>query len=1260
MFSPHNFSRLFRRNIFYIVSFTLFALATTKAQTDTCVHLEFTTSNGSTGDKVCVKVKVTNFKSILSFQFPINYDPNVIMPCSKCCLANIVGFMDDDIVFDTIRKVIRVIYSNPNNDTVNLDDGTVLFEVCFKLIGPPGSCSNIGFSDRPIQTEFVKRFPVDNDIPVCVINDKPNNKICIDYPASLTVISSTCGTTANNGTITIKAWGGRAPYFVNSANTAPPTVNGVISNPGDCLIISNQMPGSYTFSVKDALGKDSVFTVTIPTSSSIDIRRDNFYSIDPTCWFSSNGRLGVNVTGGTAPLFIKWDPINVYGVNRVSGLPAGTYRVTVTDSSGCIQTQDLVLRADTLKAAINIDKAATCKGFCDGMATVRASGGTPYLGGKYEFVWSIKSSKDCALDTVCRNDSLCGLQYVVIRDSKRCEDTIYFKLPFTTEITSAITVDSVRCHGEASGVIHATAGSTSTLNLPLSFDLRDLTNTTIAGGMTNGIQYTSSQVIAGTYVLRITDNIGCERIDTIQVFEPPVLDLLENRIDTSESCSPGADAVLDVRGVGGSAPYNYSWSNSGNTGRITNLMKGTYTVTITDAHLCSVTKTYQISKPVAPVITGFNTTDVNCLGDTTGCVEVLFTPGNTPVSFKWNIPGNASKICSLGAGTYTVTITDQSGCADTATTMIKTVTNPIIIDSVVTINPSCPGKSDGLIILFAKGGTGQLTYSWNNNGNGPVNPSLKAGMYIVDIDDIGGCSALRDTFTLIDRPRPAIAITPVIDPSCAETASCDASAYVTINTNDTIVVVTWSSGEQNRYVSGGGVYSDTAKALCSGRQYAIITVNDLCSDTVFFDVKVPPRITLDSNRLNIIRPSCYGKKDGSITVAGKGGCMPYNYEWVNPVVTGPTLSSVGDGFYKVKITDCRGCVHFDSVRLRQPDTIRVQIIQGSTYDVSCPGQKDGRITLAWNGGSGGKGIFTWSPNVGKDSVLTSLRSGTYTVTVTDQNNCTGIASISLTEPAPLSLILTPIDTPACAEDQADFSVLNVLGGQGPAYRYTVDDGPPNQIGDKIPLFSGSYKITVYDKNGCTRDTIIDVPNPKSNLTLDFGKDIDTIQLGDSIRLIGVLNNSAAIMTYVWDPLAYVSNPQSTDSYVRPPQNTVFMLTVTDENGCIASDKITIIVESIRHFYSPNVISPNGDNTNDYLEFTAGSDVQQIEFVEVFDRWGGRLYSIQNPEINNGIVRTWDGRSHGDVVNPGVYVYQAKVVFRDGYTLVYRDDLTVVR
>ena len=100
----------------------------------------------------------------------------------------------------------------------------------------------------------------------------------------------------------------------------------------------------------------------------------------------------------------------------------------------------------------------------------------------------------------------------------------------------------------------------------------------------------------------------------------------------------------------------------------------------------------------------------------------------------------------------------------------------------------------------------------------------------------------------------------------------------------------------------------------------------------------------------------------------------------------------------------------------------------------------------------------------------------------------------------------------------------------------------------------------------------------------------------------------------------------------------------------------IIVESIRYFYSPNVISPNGDN-NKMIIWNSRRvwDVQQIEFV-AFDRWGGRLYSIQNPEINNGIVRhlgwtlTWR-----DGLNPGVHVYQGESSF-PGYTLVYRKDL----
>ncbi|MEO6190537.1 MAG: gliding motility-associated C-terminal domain-containing protein, partial [Saprospiraceae bacterium] len=373
-----------------------------------------------------------------------------------------------------------------------------------------------------------------------------------------------------------------------------------------------------------------------------------------------------------------------------------------------------------------------------------------------------------------------------------------------------------------------------------------------------------------------------------------------------------------------------------------------------------------------------------------------------------------------------------------------------------------------------------------------------------------------------------------------------------------------------------------------------------------------------------------------------------------------SISNLKDGYYKVKITDCRGCVHFDSIRLRQPDTIRVQIIPGSTYDVSCPGKKDGRITLGWNGGAGGKGRFNWSPINSKDSLLTDLSAGKYSVTVTDNNNCTGETSVTIQEPPPLSFILSPLDTPKCTEDQIDFSVEQIFGGLGPLYRFTVDDGAPNSVGDIVPLFSGSYKITVYDRNGCTIDTIINIPNPLNDLSIEFGQDEDTIQLGDSIRLIGVINSQAPISTYLWDPVSYVSTPNSNDSYVRPGQTTVFMLTVTDENGCIASDKINIIVESVRHFYGPNVISANGDQVNDFLDFYAGPDVLQVDLVEVFDRWGGRIYSIEKPAINGNTVRTWNGQAKGDFVMPGVYVYLAKVTFRDGSIVVYRGDITVVR
>ncbi len=1232
------------------------------SQQDSCAIFDIKTRSGQKGDTLCLDVVVKNFKDITGFQFTISYDPTVVTPISIPRIANLTNFTQGDVIINRNRDVISALWTDPNSIGESLPDGEVLFTICFLVIGNPGDCSPVKFSNIPTTIEVLRKYG-SLDSVICFIDPDPDDQIKVLAPPGLTVVSSACGTLTNTGTITIKSWGGSAPYTVTSN---APNGNGTIPKAGDCLIISNLSSGNYNFTVTDSTGKDTMFVVQVLNAPPMAINNDISYTRDPTCYNRPDGRIGITFTGGVGKPKIIWSPLGTFGNTRETRLFAGKYKITLIDSFGCVAEREIVLTADTLKSSITIDKTASCFGKCDGQVTVTATGGTPFLGG-YNFYWSQAVSRNCAAARSCTNDSLCGDQFVIIADRNRltggeaCRDTIFFNVPYSGDLRDSVLVDSVRCFGEANGRIRAFVSSAGTLQLPLSFVLRTAAGNQVPGGTVNINEYTSPGLAAGIYYLSITDSLGCSLEDTIEVFQPFLLELVTLQLDSTESCAPGADAFIEVRGLGGTQAYNYQWDYQSSTSpRISGLTAGSYNITLTDAKGCTVSKSFTVTRPTGPVITGFNAVDVNCPGDSSGCIEVLVTAGSDPnLNFSWSVPGSTSRLCNLPSGLYSVTVTDGNGCSATAMDSIRFSGNAIRIDSFVIVQPSCPGKADGLIIVFARGGSGLLTYSWDNGVNSQVNASLRAGRYIVSVDDVGGCPAVQDTFTLIDPPKPLVNVSGFTAPSCATSSVCDGSADVTVNTADTLVTITWSSGEQRIFNSNAGIFNFRATALCEGPQFVIVTVNALCSDTIFFNIPAPVPIRLDSSRLILQTPSCFGRTDGSITVNAKGGRAPYSYQWINGP-QGPTISNIGDGYYYVRITDSLGCVHTDSVRLRQPDTIRVQIIQGSSLDVSCPGANDGRITLVWSGGNGSRGTFNWSPNVGVDSVLTQLSAGTYQVTITDGNGCTGTAVHTIREPQPMQLTLTPITPPTCDDGQVNFSVLNVTGGNGPVYRFTIQGGAPNQIGDRVPLFSGSYAISVFDVNGCRKDTTIVIPPALNSLSVDFGSDQETIQLGDSILLSGNVKSIVRIDSVIWTPSRFVSSPDSTDSYVTPTSNTTFTLTVVDENGCRDFDVITILVEELRRVFIPNAMSPNNDGINDFLEITVGPDVAEIEFVEVYDRWGGRVYKLDRPDLGSGTVRTWDGSFRGDPVNPGVYVFQASVVFRDGYRLVYRGDITVIR
>lgn len=1236
------------KHLFFTLFFSLLLLPgkSTFAQNN-CAQFDIIGGLAPKGDCIWVPVRIINFDTVLAVQFGLAYDPLVIRPVEKWANPTLVGLDTmTNINFDGVRKLVRFLWTNPNGDCSGLKDGDTLIMIKFQLIGEPGSCTSINFFNRsPIQNEVLDC----NADEICFEEINPqDNEICITAPVDLCVVSYSCGTLTNSGNITIIPYGGTPPYTVT--RVAPPQVD-VLANSGDRLVYNNLFPGMYMVRVQDATGKDTILNITIGNADAMAIFANGIKQ--PRCWNTNDGEINIRITGGSGPLVIGWRPIDIYGPTTVTKLGVGTYTVTVRDSAGCLATEDFVLFADTLNAEVDVIKDASCKD--DGAAVARGIGGNPYPGGLYDYFWSQNVLAN-STDTASYNYRLSGKQFVIVNDSRGCADTVFFEIPFGGNLIDSIVIDSIKCFGDSTGRINSFVSSLGTLNIPLLFRLTDINNNTIFGGANGVDNYVSPLLKAGTYYLEITDTSGCQRKDTIVITQPPKLEILENSLDTIESCNPGMDAFINVRGFGGAPTYNFVWSNMVVGPVISNVSAGSYTVTVTDFNGCSATKAYTITRPAGIRIDSISSVGPNCAGDFTGSAEVFYTAGSSPLSkILWSNGSMTSKINNIREGNYSVIVTDQNGCEDTATVNILPAGNALRINSTVIRDPRCNGDADGFIVVTVSGGQAPYSYLWDNGEQTPNNTNLKAGRHCIRIDDMGNCPPLDTCFTLVDPPAIGVNLTQVTPPSCSTPGTCDATAIVTISCLDTVNSLTWSSGEQ--------VFTsrDTATRLCSGEQYVIATCG-FCADTLIFNVPEAVPIAIDSNFLSVTAPRCYQSNDGQISIQAKGGTKPYQYNWVNPAVNSNTINGLGDGTYYVRITDSLNCVHFDSVRLREPDSIRVDIILGSTLDVSCPGLSDGRIVTAWTGGNRSKATFNWNPNVSVDSIATNLPAGNYRIQVTDEKGCTGVVNYQINEPPPITFITSPLDTPFCKDDQIAFTIQQANGGAGPSYRFTVNNGAPTSINNDVFLFAGTYNVRIYDKNNCFVDTSITVIDPGNILALDFGRSFDTIQLGDSILLDGHLISSSGLGTVTWSPSNTISNTGSTISFATPNKTTTYDLTVVDINGCETSDQITIVVRSTRRFYAPNVFSPNGDNINDQLEAYVGQGVQAIRSVQIYDRWGNLVSQSINPPINGERVNLWNGRfgQSGDQMNPGVFIYVADILFQDGSSIIYRGDITLLR
>ncbi|MBL7719539.1 MAG: gliding motility-associated C-terminal domain-containing protein [Flavipsychrobacter sp.] len=434
----------------------------------------------------------------------------------------------------------------------------------------------------------------------------------------------------NNGSASVSVSGGTQPYVYNWSNGAT------------TASVSGLAPGVYSLTVTDANGCAGSLSVTItgPTLLNASVNSVTY----PSCNGLNTGSAGVTVTGGTPQYIYLWN--NGQTTPIATGLAAGSYTVTVTDANGCTDTAHaLVSQPPALTAAISSMADATCSQN-NGWATATPSGGT----GPYTYLWSNGQT------TPTITGLSAGTYTVTITDHHNCTATATVQVSQSAALTLQVAADDISCHGLSDG---AAAVTVSTGTQPYTYSWSN-------GGTTAGI----SGLAAGSYTLQVTDAIGCPGSATVTITEPAVLTAAITA-SADVPCHGGQTGSATVAAGGGTQPYTYLWSNGGTAASQANLFAGNYTVTVTDSNGCTAASTITISEPPALLLATQALTG-SCANEEQGSAQVTASGGNPPYSFSWNTTPtqNTTTAVGMAPGTYIVTVTDNSNCAQADTVTI--------------------------------------------------------------------------------------------------------------------------------------------------------------------------------------------------------------------------------------------------------------------------------------------------------------------------------------------------------------------------------------------------------------------------------------------------------------------------------------------------------------------------------------------------------------------------------------------------------------
>lgn len=1113
-----------------------------------------------------------------------------------------------------------------------------------------------------------------NGCPATITFRVPNNS-----PLDIDVETQGTCTDEATGSATLTVTGGVEPYTIewNTGSTGE--------------TIESLAPGDYSVTVTDAQGNTQTISFTI---EGIELALD--FDTTPQGCTAEDGTATVNVEGGTAPYTFEWS--NDQTTQTIEELAFGTYQVTVEDENGCSAEDEITIDRKQIAletTAIN----AGCNDENSGSAIVVATGGTA----PYTYEWSNGASVDTLTNIAA------GFYEVVVSDATGCEEAAFVTIeqdenitveasatptgctnpdgtvvvtpqtgdaPFTyiwstgdntatieglEEGTYSVTVvDANGCSGEAEATVEST-------NVNLELDVTNAgcegeatgaaTVTPVGGNepytyaWSNGASTpTIENVQPGFYEVTVTDATGCEKIEEINIEKESI-----NLTTTSQniSCTGGTLGAATVVSVdGGTAPFNYEWSNDivADSAAV-DLEAGEYLVTVTDANGCTSEATFNIVQDENIAITS-TTSNATCELEN-GTATAIPSTGIAPFTFEWSNGSDQSVITGVAAGTYSVTVTDDTGCQGETTVDISTE-NPLMVTPTV-VNASCDGVENGSATLEVEGATGALTFQWSIGVSTSTVNNLAQGEFGWTVTDENGCEQTgmvnvgQDEAIDVNISASDACVGEPVDISVENNIETDTLSY------EWLPVDLFETGTAN---TATPIFIGTDDA-----EVSVVITNQLgCSEERSLPISFNPNTTPNVDNISF-EESCLGL---IVNFNGTDEIEGYTWDFGNPNdgtdtsdELNPTYTYTEIGTYTVSLTPsddlvCANPVSFD-IEVTGPEALTFAIDGSPTI---CG---DSTSTLSINDPSLTE--FQWfrgEEEVSNASSYTA-EAGEYRVVARNEEGCEGENTI-VVEDRSINVFLEERYA-ACIDEATELILENLNSGDLLLFDWqtenpdaTIDD--PTAENPTVTISETTvFNTTITNQFGCSITEEITVEAGEVPTVDSVVSSRDTINLGESVDLEVIGADGDYI--YEWieggNALDDITQPNPEATPIVEGENE-YIVSITSLDGCEIEDRVSVVVLDLPceepYIFVPNAFTPNNDGINDIL-YVRGFNIDEMHFV-IYNRWGELVFETRDQDEG------WDGRHNGDIAEGRVFGYILEVRCTGGQTREFKGNVTLLR